>query len=84
MTDEEYNLIIVTIAIEHKQPIEQVLKDMQDAICDMFTNPHRSPETQVILDNVKRKEEIPTVREFIEFLEEAKRSGILSTSDTLN
>ncbi len=70
MTDNVYNFIITSVAKKHHKPVDEVVEAMQDALYDMFVKRKGEPGLQPLINGVKRKGEIPTVREFFEFLQE--------------
>lgn len=84
MTDDEFDLVITAVAEEHNVSIEQVILEMEIAIDDLFSRPPVTPEAQEYLDNIKRKGEIPTVREFIEYMAVAQSKGIFPSFGPLN
>lgn len=55
---------------KHHKPVDEVVEAMQDALYDMFVKRKGEPGLQPLINGVKRKGEIPTVREFFEFLQE--------------
>ena len=67
MTNHEYNLIIAAIALESEEPIDQVIKEMQEAIYHLFSTVPKTAELPPFLEDIKRAGEIPTVWEFIEY-----------------
>lgn len=70
MTDDDFTLVIVSVAMKHHQPVDKVLSDMQEALNDMYTTPFPTPEMQLVKSRLKKEGDIPTVREYIEFLQE--------------
>ena len=84
MSDDEFNSIITAVAKEHNVSIDYVIQEMQDAIIDLFSRPPITPEAKRYLDSIKRKGDVPTVREFIEYMAVVQSNGFYPLSGPLN